>query len=48
MTIKSVIIDDEKYIRNDLKYLLRHYPEIEIISEAGRIDEAELMRQKRF
>ena len=41
MTIKSVIIDDEKYIRNDLKYLLRHYPEIEIISEAGRIDEAE-------
>ena len=40
MTRKSLIIDDERLARNELKRLLQEFPEIEIIGEAMNADEA--------
>lgn len=38
--MKSIIIDDERLARNELKRLLEEYPKIEIIGEAANADEA--------
>lgn len=37
--IKTIIIDDERLARNELKKLLIEFPEIEIIGEAANADE---------
>ena len=39
MAIKSIIIDDERLARNELKKLVLAHPEIEIIDEASNVDE---------
>lgn len=38
--IKSIIIDDERLARNELKKILQEFPEIEIIDEAVNVQEA--------
>lgn len=38
--IKTMIIDDERLARNELKKILSVYPEIEVIDEAVNIQEA--------
>ncbi|HNB80545.1 MAG TPA: LytTR family transcriptional regulator DNA-binding domain-containing protein [Chitinophagaceae bacterium] len=38
--IKSILIDDERLARNELKKLLKEFPEIEIIDEAENAGEA--------
>ncbi len=40
MPIKAMIIDDEPFVRDDLKYMLSAHQEIEVAWEAGKIDEA--------
>ncbi len=40
MSIKTIIVDDERLAREGLKNLLKEYSEIEIIGEAGNVDEA--------
>jgi two-component system LytT family response regulator len=40
MTKKAVIVDDEPFVREDLRQLLFNHPEIEIIGEAGSLEEA--------
>lgn len=37
---KVLIVDDEKYIRNELKYFLNKYDDIEICGESGEGEEA--------
>lgn len=37
--IKSIIIDDERLARNELKKLLKDFPEIEVLDEAANVDE---------
>jgi two-component system, LytTR family, response regulator len=39
MPIKSIIIDDERLARNELKKLLQSHNEIEVIEEAANVDE---------
>lgn len=39
MPIKAIIIDDERLARNELKKLLQDFPDIEVIDEAGNVDE---------
>ena len=39
MAIKSIIIDDERLARNELKKLVMAHAEIEIIDEASNVDE---------
>ena len=39
MAIKSIIIDDERLARNELKKLVLAHPEIEIIEEASNVEE---------
>ncbi len=39
MAIKSIIIDDERLARNELKKLVLAHPEIEIVDEASNVDE---------
>ena len=41
--MRSLIVDDERLARNDLKQLLTRFNEIEIIGEAANADEAEKM-----
>ena len=36
----TIVIDDERLARNELKKLLSDYPEVEVIGEAGNVDEA--------
>ena len=36
----AIVIDDERLARNELKKLLTDYPEVEVIGEAGNVDEA--------
>lgn len=38
--IKSIIIDDERLARNELKKILQEFPEVEIIDEAVNVQEA--------
>lgn len=40
MSISAIIIDDEKFARNDLSHMLLDHPEISVIGEAGNIAEA--------
>ncbi|HMN32507.1 MAG TPA: response regulator [Chitinophagaceae bacterium] len=40
MKIKTIIIDDERLARNELKKLLKQYEEIEIIDEAISVNDA--------
>ncbi len=39
MPIKTLIIDDERLARNELRKLLSEFPDIEIIDEATNVDE---------
>jgi two-component system LytT family response regulator len=39
-TFKTVIIDDERLAREEVKRALKNYPEFEIIGEASNVDEA--------
>lgn len=39
-TIKTLVVDDEKYSREELKYLLKSYPSIQIVGEAATGKEA--------
>lgn len=43
---KSIIVDDEELAREDLKALLKDFSEIEIIGEAGTVDEAKELINK--
>ncbi|HOZ52383.1 MAG TPA: LytTR family transcriptional regulator DNA-binding domain-containing protein [Chitinophagaceae bacterium] len=38
--IKSIIVDDERLARNELKKILKDFPEIEIIDEAVNVQDA--------
>lgn len=38
--IKALIIDDEWLVRSELKKLLNQYPKIEVVGEAGDINDA--------
>jgi two-component system LytT family response regulator len=38
--LKTLIVDDERLARSELRYLLQPHPEIEIVGEAGSVDEA--------
>ncbi len=40
MPIKAMIIDDEPFVRNGLRYMLSAHQGIEVAWEAGRLDEA--------
>ena len=42
-TFKTVIIDDERLAREEVKRALQKYPEFEIIGEASHVDEAKTM-----
>ncbi|MEA5425722.1 MULTISPECIES: LytTR family DNA-binding domain-containing protein [Arcicella] len=38
--IKTILVDDERLARQELKYLLQDYPDIQIIDEAENVDDA--------
>lgn len=40
MSIKAVIVEDSRLARNELKELIKDYPELEIIGEAENADDA--------
>jgi two-component system, LytTR family, response regulator len=40
MTLKAIIVDDERLARAELNKLLKEHPEIEVIAEASNVDEA--------
>ncbi|MCF8272684.1 MAG: LytTR family DNA-binding domain-containing protein [Flavobacteriaceae bacterium] len=42
-TFKTIIIDDERLAREEVKRALKGYPEFEIIGEASHVDEAKEM-----
>jgi len=42
-TFKTIIIDDERLAREEVKRALRGYPEFEIIGEASHVDEAKTL-----
>lgn len=39
-TRRALIVDDERLARRELRYLLREHPEIEVVGEAGSVDQA--------
>lgn len=39
-TRTAVIVDDERIARSELAYLLREHPQIQIVAQAGTLDEA--------
>ena len=39
MSVRTIIIDDERLARNELKKLLQEFSEIEIIDEATNVQE---------
>ena len=39
MSIKAIIVDDERLARNELKKLLQEFGDVEVIDEAGNVDE---------
>lgn len=41
MKLNAIIVDDEKFAREDLKFVLHDFPEIKIVGEASKIAEAE-------
>ena len=38
--IKALIIDDEWLIRDELKHMLSHYPQVLVVGEAKNVEEA--------
>ena len=40
MSLKAMIIDDEPFARDDLRYMLAEHDDIEVVWEAGKFDEA--------
>ena len=38
MNIKAVIVEDSRLARNELKELIKKYPEIELVGEAENVD----------
>jgi DNA-binding LytR/AlgR family response regulator len=47
--LRALIVDDEYPAREELRYLLRSFPEIEVVGEAAEPDEAlELIRNIRY
>jgi two-component system LytT family response regulator len=47
MKLTAMIIDDEPFVRDDLRYMLNKDPEVEVIAEAVQVAEArELLKQK--
>lgn len=40
MKIKTLLIDDETLARNELSFMLREFPQIQIVGEAANADEA--------
>jgi len=42
-TFKTIIIDDERLAREEVKRALKSYPEFEVIGEASHVDEAKKM-----
>lgn len=38
--IKTILVDDERLARNELKKILREFPEIEVVDEAATVPEA--------
>ena len=42
-TFKTVIIDDERLAREEVKRALKSYPEFEVIGEASHVDEAKTL-----
>ena len=38
---KAIIVDDEPFVRDDLRHMLSKHPEIDIVGEAGSVKEAE-------
>ncbi len=40
MTLKAIIVDDERLARAELNKLLKEHPEVEVIAEATNVDEA--------
>ena len=38
--IKTILVDDEKLARQELKHLLQEFPDIQVIDEAENVDEA--------
>lgn len=47
-TFKTIIIDDERLAREEVKRALKSYPEFEIIGEASHVDEAKEMIESDF
>jgi len=45
-TFKTIIIDDERLAREEVKRALKGYPEFEIIGEASHVDEAKEMIER--
>jgi len=45
-TFKTVIIDDERLAREEVKRALKTYPEFEIIGESSHVDEAKIIIEK--
>ena len=43
---KAIIVDDEPFVRDDLRHMLSKHPEIDIVGEAGRVKEAEQLLKK--
>ena len=39
MTLKAIIVDDERLARSELKKMLQEYPDINVIDEAANADE---------
>jgi two-component system LytT family response regulator len=39
-TIKTIIVEDSRLARNELKELIKHHPELEVIGEAENVDAA--------
>ena len=40
MPLKAMIIDDEPFARDDLRYMLSKHKDVEVLWEAGKIEEA--------
>lgn len=38
--MKAIIVDDERLARQEMRKLLQHFPEIEILGEAANVDDA--------
>lgn len=39
--IKTIIVDDERLARNELRKILKEFPEIEVIEEAVNAEDAQ-------